>query len=243
LSVYKDLSDGRELQAQTTVPREDVLKGRNYACDPITGACGRRDKRRCGFVRPDQGVNNPAYLVDSVAETPAGRVPKGPPTAADVLKHCLCQLAGTAQRASLGCPKTESEQRMECLRNPWGPDDAPRPECVSSLVEDTKEYSYRFKGCEYLYCTGDDVLTVRTPSSSGAGVSCGCLPVRVLTGILRMERSCSLIDCGPDSYCDGGMCKPRAGFKTPLVCSPRRPGGGALAAGSPFCDEVQHRRP
>lgn len=60
----------------------------------------------------------------------------------DMASHCLCkvmeeeyeQRTGTSLGLSSACPSEVDQAQLDCLANPFGPDDAPRPECVRLLL-------------------------------------------------------------------------------------------------------------
>ena len=59
-------------------------------------------------------------------------IPAGP---AEQYDACNCLFDRTNPLTGWGC-MSEADQRRDCILNPYGPDDAPRPECIELLYED-----------------------------------------------------------------------------------------------------------
>lgn len=121
--------------------------------------------------------------------------------------NCMCQDEFyVEQDKQLGdraqCPENIEEiKRFQCMINPWGPDDGPRPECIQYMREDQEKWGSDF--CTLIDC-GPGYLATWTPG--GDVGSCGCVSEEVFFNSLA--PSCEVIDCGPDAVCAKGVCIP-----------------------------------
>lgn len=201
----------------------------------------------CGRYQPVDGASA-SYFISNYTHAAYPDVPteeRGEIDAFTTLLHCQCQsvssLLSGQQRVSLGCPKTEDEQRMECLRNPFGPDDAPKQECIDYLRDDNSLYSsYVDRQCEAMFCPGDQFLAVRAttgPAPTGPDDPdfdpCVCIGPGPEVLFSSQAPSCAAVQCPSGHYCQDGICQsyPMDG---PERCSLPF-GHGTVAVGLPDC--------
>lgn len=151
-------------------------------------------KRRCiGETFGDQSVT---YSSDSGVR---GAAPKAM-TVFDRMDACYCEYMG-APVFGQDCMSPEERVRQECLSNPFGPDDAPRPECLKLLRESSGlDMSALLAGmCKYT-----------RPNCDGAYVDingkCGCPELQPAEDPGRVCPNANVTDCGPDSVFDQRSC-------------------------------------
>jgi hypothetical protein len=79
----------------------------------------------------------------------------------DRMLHCLCEAmepeyrnpAATTFAVSGACPTQIDQLRQDCLGNPFGPDDAPRPECLSLLDPGERDNdTWGSRICQFALC-------------------------------------------------------------------------------------------
>lgn len=86
-------------------------------------------------------------------------------------EQCACMFNRNNPNYKWGC-SSEAEKRRQCAENPFGPDDAPKPECLKLLAEDHKIDLSGFRGsCELQHCPLGS-----SPYSMDGG-DCACKPV------------------------------------------------------------------
>lgn len=122
-----------------------------------------------------------------------------------------------------GC-KSEAEQRRDCRRNPYGPDDAPRPECIELLFEDNGIDPP--DQCSAALCPAPYTLVNQEQCTCGLPTSPdGLVPEP------GVQDACVETQCGPDSVpvvVNGACtCAPMGGTDSP----PEPPSGDG--SGSP----------
>lgn len=122
-------------------------------------------------------------------------------TAYDAFTSCLCRARGlnSVSGSLYDCPSTEMERRLECLSNPYGPDDGPRVECLEFLREAAELDSVA--PCLTLQCAPHETRLAHPQDS------CSCSPTNKL--FERLNRlNCSQATCPPEAPCQGGVCIP-----------------------------------
>lgn len=90
-----------------------------------------------------------------------------------------------------GC-KSEAEQRRDCVRNPYGPDDAPRPECIELLFEDNGIDPP--DQCSAAMCPAPYMLVNQEQCTCGLPT-----PPDGLVPEPGVQDACVETQCGPDS--------------------------------------------
>lgn len=145
----------------------------------------------------------------------------GVPFGADALYDactCLGVDANDPDPRTWGC-KDEAEKRRDCLRNPYGPDDAPRPECIQFLFEDNGIEPP--DQCSAAECPAPYTLVNQE--------QCTCGPPAPPAGGLipnpDAATACSQMQCGPESIpaVVNGAC----------ICAPLGGAGSGQPGGPP----------
>ena len=100
------------------------------------------------------------------------------------------------QGTESACPSKEDKERLDCLRNPYGPDDAPRAECLKYLEDDNESFVL-LSGCELMLCN-EGFLQVRTNLID----DCPCATKQGVGDAIIMNQSgCLKIDCVSGLQC------------------------------------------
>lgn len=118
----------------------------------------------------------------------------------DQLNHCMCKHVGE-RLVGGGCESEEDRERQECLRNPDGPDGAPKPECQRHLMPmDLDMTVLRGKMCERMLPNCDGVYLTEQRA-------CGCADVTINPGdATDLCRNADAINCGPEGTLDLKTC-------------------------------------
>lgn len=141
-----------------------------------------------------------------------------PPGLFEVLDNCLCEAfspfegqsalpGGKGPKIDL-CLSHEDKQRLDCIASFYGPDDAPRPECVDILEGDNDAWAEYLvdKGCELMLCPEGSSAVSLDPNLYGECAACASQ-----TGVAeRIPGSgcCAAMECAPEQWCvsDGVGC-------------------------------------
>jgi hypothetical protein len=122
-------------------------------------------------------------------------------TVFDRMDGCYCEYLG---RPVFGqdCMSADERRRQDCLSNPWGNNDGPRPECLRYLrdVSGLDVSALLGSMCEY-----------ERPNCDGASYieaddTCGCWRVNVDSDPQALCQNANAINCGPDSIFDQRSC-------------------------------------
>lgn len=109
-----------------------------------------------------------SYLVDGA-----------PATDVQIPTACLCVLESGK---NMGICSSPGELRLNCLLNPWGPDDAPRPECMNALFLDA--------GLAPPLCPAIDC-----PAGKALSETCTCEDPLKTVGASSVDVICPALDC------------------------------------------------
>lgn len=136
---------------------------------------------------------------------------KRPPGLNEILDYCLCEAMSPTEgtnpvpggKAGEGlsinnCLSEEDRKRMDCLANPYGPDDAPKRECLTYLKEDMKEL-LKDKGCELMTCP-ESQISVTFTSGLNKG-KCACVSRKDVSDRISNNGGCLSMDCPPGQDC------------------------------------------
>jgi hypothetical protein len=163
-----------------------------------------RPTNKCIAFRQDAGTLSTYAITDARAGAP--RPGAEAPSMMDGFNHCMCEATGKPM-AGYQCP--EDVRRWACLTMPFGPDDAPRPECGILLEEDRPLFRPKDK-CETIRCNPDEtkasfdstrtmnVGSRRGQPTAGPFLGCGCFPK---TPSITPAGSCSTVMCGEGTAC------------------------------------------
>ena len=138
---------------------------------------------------------------------------EGVPNIMGAIEYCVCQHSGSSD----GLPgfqceaEREEEERMECLANPWGPDDGPRPECLQHMRTDNLDLADSDL-CPLVTCPAEDWTAAAFPGlpepESPDGPGCGCLDADVIP-FRPLGDACTEMQCADGVPClctDLGVC-------------------------------------
>lgn len=149
--------------------------------------------------------------------------------AGEMLQGCVCHLSvthlGESNPLTPWDCKSAAEQRRDCARNPYTPDDAPRPECIGFLYEDadaSPPTECVNALCPATYEIDDPDLCTCRAATLQAGTPPQSLPVN--------PNACSQVVCpdGADATPTAGgcLCQMETGLpERPMRDAPAEPGG------------------
>jgi hypothetical protein len=126
----------------------------------------------------------------------------------DRVNHCLCKAIGNRLPT---CDDPEERQKQDCLTNPFGPDDGPRPECVRFLQpEQVDRDAIEARICTLIRpdCSNRDVMVTLDGK-------CGCAVGTGVAGSPLSPRCPAVIDCADDAVLNEQTCR----------CQPMNAGG------------------
>lgn len=172
----------------------------------------------------------------------------GKPDALTAFNYCRCKAqedlpppspteCGDCISLPSRCLSADDKAKMECLKNPFGPDDGVRKECVKYLQDDTFDWTDEQikKICLAARCVG-----ATTPILTGANLSCPCLaptdgPFK-FKGPLRIPKSgtgCDVILCPEGSICTCDSTGSQCGCIQPFPDPPPCPNPPCTGPGDP----------
>ncbi|MET4181735.1 hypothetical protein ABIB94_003836 [Bradyrhizobium sp. JR7.2] len=132
----------------------------------------------------------------------------------DSIKACRCKAralespSGTriTEPDGSACQSDADRERSECARNPYGPNDRPREECIKYLMEDNKSFNIEARLCSAVRCNN-----YQPGVGLGANrvLGCGCIGSRIEGGpgltATRTTR-CDQMRCDGNCVCRGTQC-------------------------------------
>lgn len=155
---------------------------------------------------------------------------KSPFLTVDAILMCECNakasvLGSLVPSAMLGlaCGTEADTARLDCLRNPAGPDDAPG-KCSQYVIEDLRAHGEANDQCSLIHCAPDQEPTVL---SLLGDQFCGCFSPQAVQGIFQGQSAneCSTLNCGDGiCACEDGACGCRS--LTGIWTIPDLPGFG-----------------
>jgi hypothetical protein len=189
-----------------------------------------RPTNKCVAFRGDGGELSSFAMASARQGTP--RPGQRAPSMMDGFNSCMCSETGKPM-TGYQCP--EDLRRWACLTMPFGPDDAPRPECDLLMMDDQPVFRPR-EICTLIRCNPDETKATfdatRTASSVPGGpgrftyIGCGCFPK---SPSVTPAGQCSTVMCSEGATC---QCHPRIGCGCLLTGGGGIPGGG-LPGGGP----------
>jgi hypothetical protein len=160
---------------------------------------------------------------------------------ADIAFDCMCdETAGTAiHRASSTCGNSDTARRADCLRNPVGPDDNVRPECIDMLEEDHPALwtggSPSNAICGVFHCDGSGMSQAFEDADGNTSCHCDTHDSSVVGG--GLANNCEAVLCPSGSRAvpkADGSCGCNLSSGLPGVGSPTEPILPSFGGGSPL---------
>jgi hypothetical protein len=192
------------------------LEGENAARENMTVIQERRLRELCAIVQHPKckGLekldrkNNQRCVGEALGARAIGYPTDDGPfvgqhatTVFDSMNACWCQHIGIPV-FSATCMTEEERRREDCVQNPWGPDDAPRRECLGYLQASSglDESALLGNMCHYIRPNCDDSAYIDRDSQ------CGCWRPNVDQNPAINCPNANAINCGPDSLFDQRSC-------------------------------------
>jgi hypothetical protein len=171
----------------------EIVDNNHEKCEGLEKLNENNNKRCVGESPGDTAVTYP---------TDDGSPGKGAKNVFDAMQACWCDHISGPLTGNMNCLSAEEREREACLRNPWGPTDAPRPECLKHMSEGTglSQDALLALLCWHLQpnCNGEGFIE--------ANSSCGCAPVGTNPSAGPNCPAPLNLDCGPDAVFDQRSC-------------------------------------
>lgn len=109
---------------------------------------------------------------------------------------------GRSRSSEIRSPSAEDREKMDCVANPFGPNDAPRPRCMELLKQDNDAVKPRLGACSLMQCARDAFAVADTAGT------CGCVPRAAVESRMPGHRACQALTCAEGSacVCHGAAC-------------------------------------
>lgn len=130
----------------------------------------------------------------------------------DLTAHCLCKVMEEEYEARTGnviglssaCPSPTDQKQLDCLANPYGPDDKPRKECVENLLPgNISDEAWRGKICAAVRCA-DPINQLPALDTNDA---CSCIPKpRPIGSGTPGCKTDQLVFCSSDGFGNCDQC-------------------------------------